>query len=43
VFGCGVGDEKLDFHQAVFRLKDHLYDVPALELTFEVNLNQAQK
>ena len=43
VFGCGVGDEKLDFHQAVFRLKDHLYDVPPVELIFDINLQQASK
>ena len=37
IFGCGVGEEKLEFHQAVFRLKDHLYDLPPIELALEVN------
>jgi hypothetical protein len=27
----------------VFRLKEHLYDVPSIELTFEINFNQPQK
>jgi hypothetical protein len=39
VFGCGVGEEKLDFHQAVFRLKDHLYDFQPIELTFDINMH----
>jgi chromatin remodeling complex protein RSC6 len=37
IFGCGVGEEKLEFHQAVFRLKDHLYDLPPIELALEVD------
>jgi len=39
VLGCPIGEEKLEFHQAVYRLKDHLHDVPPLELNFEINLN----
>jgi hypothetical protein len=30
----------LEFHQAVFRLKDHLYDLPPIEMNLEVNLNE---
>lgn len=39
MFGCQIGEEKLEFHQAVFRLKEHLSDVPPIELNFEVNVN----
>lgn len=38
IFGCQIGEEKLEFHQAVFRLKDHLFDVSPVELNFEVNI-----
>ena len=42
LFGCGAGEEKLEFHQAVYRLKDHLYDLPPIELTLEVKLDEKQ-
>ena len=42
IFGCGVGEEKLEFHQAVFRLKDHLYDLPPIELSLDVNFGDNQ-
>ena len=42
VFGCGIGEEKLEFHQAVFRLKDHLTDMPPIELAFDVNVSGKQ-
>lgn len=40
VFGCAVGEEKLEFHQAVFRLKPHLQDIPPLELVFDMHVCQ---
>ncbi len=43
VFNCPVGEEKLEFHQAVFKLKDHLSDVPPLELSFDVQVTQNTK
>jgi len=33
-----VGEEKLEFHQAVFRLKPHLQDIPPLELVFDMHV-----
>ena len=40
VFGCAEGEEKLEFHQAVFRLKPHLQDIPPLELVFDLHVCQ---
>ncbi|TNV80672.1 hypothetical protein FGO68_gene14294 [Halteria grandinella] len=39
VFYCPIGKERLEFSEIVFRLKDHLTDIPPLELSFDVNVH----
>ena len=33
-------DEKIEFHTAVFRLKDHLFEASPIELSFEIQPKQ---
>ena len=33
-------DEKIEFHTAVFRLRDHLFEPSPIELTFEISPKQ---
>lgn len=39
----GYGEEKMEFHTVVYKLKDHLYDPQPIEIMFEIPVSGGKK
>jgi chromatin remodeling complex protein RSC6 len=37
------GEEKIEFSSLMFKLKDHLFDITPVELTYEINLKRTPR